>query len=703
MNFVDFLFLTAGFGPLALAAFALRRAPRSLALWTFAAGMTLLGTESLLAMASAHSPKTESIIRFEQLRLILNSLLPTAWLPFSLSYSRGNHREFIRRWRPALVLTCLLPLFAVIFWSSLLSAEQSIWNLQERPSLGLLWPSKVINLAALVFAVIILMNLERTLRAAVGTLRWRIKFVVLALGLVFGVRFYTGSQALLYSAPDISLAIFNSGALCLACVLMAVSFLRTSLSGTEVYPSLAVLQHSLTVFLAGIYLVTIGILAKVAVLMGGDRAFPIKSFLVLLSLVALGMALVSDRVRFLGKRFISRHFRRPFYDYRSLWRSFTERTATVVEERAYCRELVNLISETVQVLSVTTWLADESRGKLVLVASTSLTDGQSQPSAAEIDLGTLAKVMANQVEPLALDRCTESWVEDLKRCNPSHFQAGGGRTCVPLSGKGQFLGLLIVGDRVNGIPLSVEDFELLKCIADQAANGLLNLQLSNRLIRAREMEAFQSMAAFFVHDLKNTASSLSLMLQNLPAQMENPAFRQDAWRAVSKAVGKINDLIGRLSQLREKLEMNRIEADLTPVLEAALESVGTPPGINLIRAVGPTPRIAMDPEQIQKVATNLLINAREAVGSNGEIRIESFRNNGWVVFSVQDNGCGMGPEFLNRSLFRPFQTTKKNGIGIGMFHCKTIVEAHQGRIEVESEPGKGTTFRVLLPLSGGSA
>jgi putative PEP-CTERM system histidine kinase len=505
-------------------------------------------------------------------------------------------------------------------------------------------------------------------------------------------------RAILYRQPGA--VVFS---LCLACVLMAVSFLRTSLSGTEVYPSLAVLQHSLTVFLAGIYLVTIGILAKVAVLMGGDRAFPIKSFLVLLSLVALGMALVSDRVRFLGKRFISRHFRRPFYDYRSLWRSFTERTATVVEERAYCRELVNLISETVQVLSVTTWLADESRGKLVLVASTSLTDGQSQPSAgSEIDLGTLAKVMANQVEPLALDRCTESWVEDLKRCNPSHFQAGGGRTCVPLSGKGQFLGLLIVGDRVNGIPLSVEDFELLKCIADQAANGLLNLQLSNRLIRAREMEAFQSMAAFFVHDLKNTASSLSLMLQNLPAQMENPAFRQDAWRAVSKAVGKINDLISRLSQLREKVEMNRIEADLTPVLEAALESVGTPPGINLVRAVGPTPRIAMDPEQIQKVATNLLINAREAVGPHGEIRIESFGNNGWVVFSVQDNGCGMAPEFVNRSLFRPFQTTKKNGIGIGMFHCKTIVEAHQGRIEVESEPGKGTTFRVLLPLSGGS-
>jgi signal transduction histidine kinase len=68
--------------------------------------------------------------------------------------------------------------------------------------------------------------------------------------------------------------------------------------------------------------------------------------------------------------------------------------------------------------------------------------------------------------------------------------------------------------------------------------------------------------------------------------------------------------------------------------------------------------------------------------------------------SVTDNGCGMAPEFVQNSLFRPFQTTKKKGIGIGMFHCKMIVEAHRGRIEVESQPGKGSAFRVLLPLAG---
>ena len=111
------------------------------------------------------------------------------------------------------------------------------------------------------------------------------------------------------------------------------------------------------------------------------------------------------------------------------------------------------------------------------------------------------------------------------------------------------------------------------------------------------------------------------------------------------------------------------------------------------------PKIRLDPAQIQNVLANLVLNARDAVGPDGQIRVETSQRNGCVVLTVADNGCGMAPEFIQRSLFRPFQTTKKQGIGIGMFQCKMIVEAHRGKIEVESQLSKGTTFRVLLPLN----
>ena len=121
-------------------------------------------------------------------------------------------------------------------------------------------------------------------------------------------------------------------------------------------------------------------------------------------------------------------------------------------------------------------------------------------------------------------------------------------------------------------------------------------------------------------------------------------------------------------------------------------------GIRLEKDLRPLPPLLLDQEQMIKVVTNLVINAREAVAKDGQVRITTSQSNGWGVLTVSDNGCGMSSEFLNRSLFRPFQTTKKTGLGIGMFQSKMIVEAHGGRVEVESSAGKGTTFRILLPL-----
>ena len=107
----------------------------------------------------------------------------------------------------------------------------------------------------------------------------------------------------------------------------------------------------------------------------------------------------------------------------------------------------------------------------------------------------------------------------------------------------------------------------------------------------------------------------------------------------------------------------------------------------------------MDHEQIQKVVTNLIMNAHEAGKDEISISVATSAVDGDVVMSVSDNGCGMSKDFIERSLFRPFQSTKKKGMGIGMFHSKMIIEAHGGKIRVDSEVGKGTTISVVLPVS----
>jgi putative PEP-CTERM system histidine kinase len=276
---------------------------------------------------------------------------------------------------------------------------------------------------------------------------------------------------------------------------------------------------------------------------------------------------------------------------------------------------------------------------------------------------------------------------------------------------GEVLGLILLGDRVGGVSFSWQDFDLLKCVADQVAAGLHNAQLSQRLLQAREMEAFQTMSSFFVHDLKNTTSTLNLMLKNLPVHFDNPDFRADALRGIAKTVTNINRLIGRLSQLRHEFQIKPVDSDLNDVVVKALAVWEESAGVTLIKNLGTLPKIPLDQEQMLKVVTNLVLNAREAVvpagdagaaGSpgnpQGEVRIETTAGNGSVTLTVSDNGCGMAPEFISRSLFRPFQTTKKSGLGIGLFQSKMIVEAHHGSVQVESQPARGTTFRIILPL-----
>jgi putative PEP-CTERM system histidine kinase len=260
------------------------------------------------------------------------------------------------------------------------------------------------------------------------------------------------------------------------------------------------------------------------------------------------------------------------------------------------------------------------------------------------------------------------------------------------------LGAIVLADRVNGRPYSAEEVELLKCIGDQITSVMVNLRLAAEVARAREFEAFRTISAFFVHDLKNAAASLNLMLKNLPVHFDDPAFRADALRAVGNSARRIDEMIARFSALRQAPAFQPRDTDLNRVVEDALAGIGTLPAVEVTRALGPVPSILADHQQVQSVVTNLVLNARDAVSDGGAIQVRTGLEEGRVVVSVADNGCGMSHTFIRESLFRPFQSTKAKGLGIGLFQSRRIVEAHGGQVSVESEPGRGTTFRITFPL-----
>lgn len=663
----------------------------------FVAGMVLLALESVFCGLSWRAEAAwDDVIYWQRCRLWADSLVPGIWLFFALSYGRGNYREFLNRWKFLLFAVFIVPVALVAAGDDGLIVPDP--HQGGRPVLGMTgYYFFLFFLAGLLLAGI---NLEKTFRSSVGVMRWRIKFMILGLAVLLAVRFCTSSEVLLSHTVNLRLQIVDVGALFVACVLILRSLFREGRFDLDVYPSHAMLQGSLTILLAGIYLIAIGVLAKIVSYFRINQADVIQWFVFLIATVLLVVLLLSDRVRLRISQFVSRHFQRPLHDYRTVWRRFTEATASCVSQPDLCEVAIKAVTDIFQALSVTIWLVDEQQGQLVFAASTFLAESQAdtlRPNKEEF--AEILRALRAHHEPVDIDATKENWAEILRRCHPDEFRKGGNRICVPMIVGEEVIGLMILGDRVSAAQFTWQDLDLLKCIGNHIAAGLLNTRLSQKLLQAKELEAFQTMSAFFVHDLKNTANTLNLMLQNLPVHFDDPAFRADALRGVSKTVAHINRLIGRLGSIRHELHIKPVESDLNELVAKSLAGWEEAAGIHLKKELAPLPKVAFDPEQMLKVATNLIFNARDAVPpSSGEVRIQTQQNNGWVVLAISDNGCGMSREFLSRSLFRPFQTTKKNGLGIGMFQSKMIVEAHRGKIEVESETGKGSTFRVFLPL-----
>ena len=297
--------------------------------------------------------------------------------------------------------------------------------------------------------------------------------------------------------------------------------------------------------------------------------------------------------RFLPKVWLVRRIHPPFV---LPWRS------SCLRFLAHCQSLFG-------------WRIPQS-GRLVLVASTSGTlRTEDAASAGTGAVGPAVERLHELARPFDMETARGEWAQELREIGSGRFSHGGHRICVPLRTDDRWLGAAILADRVNGVPYSVEEMDLLECIGGQVGAGLLNLRLATEMTAARELEAFQAISAFFVHDLKNAASTLSLMLTNLPEHFDDPDFREDTLRGIGSIVKRINRLIARAGALKHGLELKPTELDLNALLTEAVAQVNGDAGPKWVKNLQPVPEFSADREQLQSVVMNLLLNAADAVGS----------------------------------------------------------------------------------------
>jgi signal transduction histidine kinase len=213
--------------------------------------------------------------------------------------------------------------------------------------------------------------------------------------------------------------------------------------------------------------------------------------------------------------------------------------------------------------------------------------------------------------------------------------------------------------------------------------------------RSERLAALGQLSAGLAHELRNPLGSIkgSADLLARSASQDNPMAKELAG-IISEEVDRTNSLVTRFLDFARPLEPRRETADITKVIDRAVARAK----VHAIRNYSPSiPPLAIDPELMEQVFLNLLTNASQASPPGAAITIRTRDTNDQAEVSVIDQGCGI-PRDKIETIFNPFVTTKQNGVGLGLAIVAKIVDGHGGKMAVESEPGKGSTFSVLLPL-----
>lgn len=232
--------------------------------------------------------------------------------------------------------------------------------------------------------------------------------------------------------------------------------------------------------------------------------------------------------------------------------------------------------------------------------------------------------------------------------------------------------------------------------------------LKEQLAHAQRLTALGELVSTTTHEFNNVLMTIinyaKLGLRHKDAETRQKAFDK-ILVAGNRAARITNSILGfarNRSGTFEPTDMHKLVDDTLLLLERELSKYR----ISVERQIEPTPRARANPNQIQQVLLNLLVNARQAMPQGGRVLVRLAYDAAaeMVELTVRDTGCGMPPETLRR-IFEPFFTTKqgpdasgKGGTGLGLSACRDIIEAHQGRIRVDSSVGKGTAFTIKLPI-----
>jgi PAS domain S-box-containing protein len=282
---------------------------------------------------------------------------------------------------------------------------------------------------------------------------------------------------------------------------------------------------------------------------------------------------------------------------------------------------------------------------------------------------------------------------------------------------GRIVAMISMDDPTDGRRPTKDSLEPLELFLHQAAVAIENAQLierfetkveertrdlieaQNRLLKAERFAVIGEVAGMVSHDLRNPLNGIASALYYLKTkgQSKMGEKEKEMLTIIEKSIDRSNRIIGDLLDYSREIKLDLGEADPKSLLEEALAQLEAPSGISIVKEVESEPKIRVDRDKILRVFTNLIKNAFDAMPNGGVLTIESRKMENDACISFTDTGTGINEENMQK-IWTPLFTTKTKGMGFGLPICKRFIEAHGGKILVESQAGKGTTFVLNIPI-----
>lgn len=452
--------------------------------------------------------------------------------------------------------------------------------------------------------------------------------------------------------------------------------------------------QSLSLVAIGAYLISMVLIVTMAQLFGGAYARLMQiSFVFGMSVAAL-VLLPSSHFRAWFKVKIAKHFFQHRYDYRNEWMRFTDTIGRPGKGAApFYERAVKAIAD----------ITESPAGLLLLPYENGGFSVHARWNWRDADVPAVA-MSAAQVAELEESGWIIELDEERKGSGENRVQLPGwmvaqGRAwaLVPLIHFERLAGAVLLARPVVDRELDWEDLDMLRIVGRQVASYISEAQGQEALSEAQRFEEFNRRFAFIIHDIKNLVSQLSLVARNAQRHADNPQFRADMIATLQDSVGKMNDMLARLSQHNRARYEEPKGVALRPLVEMVVTGKCRQHPVTLSGDL--SAQAYADPARLEQILGHLIQNAIDASDPNEPVTVRLSQQGVHMSVEIIDKGCGMSAEFIRSQLFKPFSSSKEGGFGIGAYEARTLAAAMNGRIEVESREGEGSRFTLILPVA----